>query len=199
MQIFIYRGKCNVRYYDTMEKNSASPVSLHKVEPEKKAAWPPPPRPRIRRSRFSLVAQVSAIILALLLVITGLVFIIYSATTEYDGALRAVATGEAQATQNVVNTTQAQQQATTQALSTAQSYINATATAQTIQGAQATASVDGATATATTLSTLLTQATSKTPALDDNLTDSSSSSRWDQRIATSTAVVSTGCVFRLYM
>ena len=189
---------------EQVERVDASPVSLNRDEtvgitqviPEKKAAWPPPPRPRLRRSRLSLVAQISAIVLALLLVVSGLIFIIYSATTEYHGALRAMATGEVQATQNIVGTSQAQQQATTQVLSTAQAYINATATAQTIQGAQATASTDGATATATTLSTLLTQATGKTPALNDNLTDNSGSGRWDQGTTINTSVASTGCAFK---
>jgi hypothetical protein len=189
---------------EQVERINASPVSLHndktvevtKVVPEKKAAWPPPPRPRLRRSRFSIISQVSAIILALLLVISGLVFIIYSATTEYHGALRAVATGEVQATRNVIGTAQAQQQATTQALSTAQAYINATATVQTVQGAQATASIDGATATATTLSTILTQATGKTPTLDDGLADNSGSGRWDQGTTINNSVASTGCTFK---
>jgi hypothetical protein len=189
---------------EQVEKVHASPVSLNNDEtvsitqaiPEKQAAWPPPPRPRLRRSRLSIIARVSAIVLALLLVVSGLVFIIYSATTGYHGALRAVATGEAQATRSIVSTAQAQQQATTQILSTAQAYINATATAQTIQGAQATASTEGATATATTLSTLLTQATGKTPALDDNLTDNSGSGRWDQGTTINTSVASTGCAFK---
>jgi hypothetical protein len=189
---------------EQVERVHASPVSLHddetvsitKVAPEKKAAWPPPPRPRLRRSRLSLVAQISTIVLALLLVISGLVFIIYSATTGYHGALRAMATGEVQATRNVVGTAQTQQQATTQALSTVQTHINATATAQTIQGAQATANIDGATATATTLSTLLTQTTGKTPTFDDNLTDNSGAGKWDQGTTINTSVASTGCAFK---
>ncbi|MBA2394523.1 MAG: hypothetical protein H0V70_17475 [Ktedonobacteraceae bacterium] len=189
---------------EQVERLHASPVSLHNdetveamtVTPERRAAWPPPPRPRWRRSRLSLVARISTLVLALLLVISGLIFIIYTATTDYHGALRAVATGEVQATRNVIGTAQAQQQATTQALSTAQAYINATATAQTAQGVQATASIDGATATATTLATLLTQATGKTPTLDDSLADNSGSGKWDQGTTINTSVASTGCVFK---
>ncbi len=167
-----------------------------KVTPAKTPSWPPPPRPRLRRSRVSLVAQVSAIVLALLLVISGLVFIIYSATVDYHGALRAVATSEVRATQNVVSTAQAQQLATTQALSTAQAQINATATAQTIQGIQATATINDATATASSLSTLLTQATGKTPNLDDSLADNSGAGKWDEGNTINTSVASTGCAFK---
>src|ERR1700681_4150849 len=112
--------------------NSDETVKITKVTPKKRPSWPPPPRPRLRRSRISIGPQVSASALALLLVISGLVFIIYSATVDYHGALRAVATGEARATQNIVSTAQTQQQATTQALNTVQAHINATATTQTI-------------------------------------------------------------------
>ena len=189
---------------EQVERVHTSSVSLHndetveamKVTPEKKATWPPPPRPRLRRSRLSQLGRISAIVLALLLVISGLAFIIYSATVDYHGALRAVATGEVQATRNVVGTAQAQQQATTQALSTVQAHIDATATAQSVQGAQATASIDGATATATTLSTLLTQATGKTATFDDSLADNSGSGRWDQGTTINTSVASTGCAFK---
>ncbi len=176
--------------------NSDETVKITKVTPKVTPSWPPPPRPRWRRSRISLVAQISAIALALLLVISGLVFIIYSATVDYHGALHAVATSEARATQNVVSTAQAQQQATTQALSTAQAHINATATAQTIQGTQATATIDDATATASSLSTLLTQATGKTPNLDDSLADNSGSGKWDVGNTINTSVASTGCAFK---
>ncbi|MBV9710569.1 MAG: hypothetical protein JO011_06620 [Ktedonobacteraceae bacterium] len=182
------------------ERVEAPPVNLHsdetvkimKVVPGKTPSWPPPPRPRVQRSRLSKVGQVSAIVLALLLIISGLVFIIYSAAVDYHGNLHAVATGEARATQNVVSTAQAQQQATAQALNTAQARINATATAQTNQNAQAT----GATATANTLSTLLTQTTGKTATLDDSLADNSGSGRWDQGNTINTSVASTGCAFK---
>lgn len=186
------------------ERVNASPINLNsdetikitKVTPKQLATWPPPPRPRLRRSKLSLALQASAIVMASLLIISGLVFIIYSATTDYHGALRAVATGEARATQNVVNTVQAHQQATTQALSTAQAHINVTATAQTVQGTQATATTDEATATANTLSTLLTQATGKTPTLNDSLTDNSGSGKWDEGNTINTSVASTGCAFK---
>ena len=187
------------------EQTNTSPVNLNSDETVKitkvtletqMPAWPPPPRPRWRRSRLSLAFQVSAIVLALLLIISGLVFIIYSATTDYHGALHAVATGEAQATQNVVSTAQAQQQATTQVLNTVQAHINATATAQTVQGVQATATINDATATASTLSTLLTQATGKTPKFNDSLTDNSGSGKWDQGNTLNTSVASTGCAFK---
>jgi hypothetical protein len=189
---------------ERVKRIDASPVSLHsdetvriiRVVPKQAPAWPPPPRPRPRRSRLALVGQVSAIVLAFLLVISGLVFIIYSETLDYHGALRAVATGQARATQDIVGTAQAQQQATTQALSTAQAYINATATAQTIQGVQATATLNDATATATTLSNLLTDATGKTPTLDDSLTDNSGTARWDEGSTINTTVASTGCAFK---
>jgi hypothetical protein len=175
--------------------NSDETVSITKVTPKKTPSWPPPPRPRWRRSRLSIVAQVSAIALALLLVISGLVFIIYSTTVDYHGALRAVATGEARATQNVVSTAQTQQQATTQALSTVQAQINTTATAQTIQGTQATATINDATTTANSLSTLLTQATRKTPTLNDSLADNSGAGKWDVGNTINTSVASTGCAF----
>jgi hypothetical protein len=194
-----------VKKIEQVEQVNASPVNLdddetikiEKVAPQTKTpAWPPPPRPRLRRSKLSLTLQISAIVLALLLIISGLIFIIYSATTDYHGALRAVATGEAQATQNVASTAQAQQQATTQALSTVQAHINATATAQTLQGAQATTTIDAATATASTLSTLLTQATGKTPTLNDSLADDTGSSKWDEGTTINTSVASTGCAFK---
>ncbi len=142
------------------------------------------------------MGQVSAIVLALLLIISGLVFIVYSATVDYHGALHAVVTIEVRATQNVVGTAQAQQLATAQILSTAQAHINATATAQSIQSTQASATIAGATATASTLSTLLTQATGKTPTLDDSLADNSGSARWDVGNTINTSVASTGCAFK---
>jgi hypothetical protein len=185
---------------EQVRRIDALPVSLHsdgtvriiRMVPKQAPVWPPLPRPRPRRSRLALVGRVSAIVLAFLLVISGLIFIIYSETVEYHGALRTVATRQARATQDIVGTAQAQQQATTQALSTAQAYINATATAQTLQSVQATATME----TATTLSNLLTDATGKTPTLADSLADASGTARWDEGSTINTTVASTGCAFK---
>jgi len=136
--------------------------------------------------------RISVGALALLLVISGLLFVVYSTTVGYRTSLHVIATRQVRATQSVIDTNRAQQQATVRTLGTAQANINATATAQTDAKAQATEAVDGATATATSLSDLLTQSTTKDPTFHDTLADNTGNGKWDEGNPTTNR----GCVFK---
>ncbi len=93
---------------------------------------------------------------------------------------------------SVQNTAEAQIQGTAQYISTAQAHIEATATVQAAQIAQATQAVNDATATATANSTSYQTLTANTPSIDDPLTDSSGTNRWD----VGGADANTGCQFK---
>lgn len=144
--------------------------------------WPPPPRPKAAQGPPPAV-KVLAISLALLLVVSGLGFIIFTANNQYGLALGASRSVNVNATvsnemrlQATVVRSMAQ---TAQPLATAQAQIEASATAQVLPTTQAQDQENQATETATTLDALLSQDTSGTPDLDDPLTDNSLNNEWD--------------------
>ncbi len=145
------------------------------------AAWPPP-QPAFQRQEASLFPRgitILLIILALVLVGSGLSFILYSATTQYRATLNHQATSVALVTAQAHVTTQARLQATANGFATANSNIYATATAQTAITATATTGIVNATATATAYDGTLQQATSGTAVLNDQMNDNSGNNMWD--------------------
>src|SRR5437660_1581669 len=172
---------------DTTEVTTA----ITNLPPGVPAVWPPVQRDYRRRERLSktMIGLLSA--LALLLVVSGLGFMTYSATTQYTGAVRRVSTAQAVATGNVIGTVRAQQQGTVQAVNTVQAGINATATSQVNQDVTATATVINATATAGALNDLYQKSVKGTPKFNDPLSSNSATSRWTEGNSANNA----GCVF----
>lgn len=127
--------------------------------------------------------------IALILVVSGLGFIIFTASTQHSRLLNSQATAAARANATKLAQTQ---QAADQALATQQAYIYATASA--LAGSTATAQINSETATATanTLQNLLSQDTSGAPAFNDALSDNSSNHTWDTII---NPEGNTGCQF----
>jgi hypothetical protein len=158
--------------------------------------WPPPPGfVRRRPAGVPIGTTIALTTLALILVLGGFGFIIYSVNTQYTGALHAQVTAEARSTAQANLRAQQTRQAeliVTQTLIAQQADIYATATALAAGTVAAQANSDKATATATALQNLLAQATSGTPSLDDSLSDSKSPNGWDLRI---NAQNNTGCQF----
>ena len=139
---------------------------------------PPPPK---RRGPSSTVT-ILLIIIALVLIVGG--GLIYYVGVYQPQKMHEQATATAQA--QVTGTAQANAQATTNALATSTAQANATATAR----ASATAV---ASATAAALQSVLTQATSGNPVLNDPLS-APSSNNWDQFSATN-ATGSGSCTY----
>jgi hypothetical protein len=156
------------------------------------AAWPPPPRPRGRKA-FPSGAGILLATLALTLVVGGLGFIVFTASTQYKVALHTQATAQARSTAHANATMLAlTQQVTAQALATQQTNIYATATGLAGSTATALSNGDTATATANTLQNLLNQDSTGTPALNDALGDNSGNNHWDEII---NSEGNTGCQF----
>lgn len=157
------------------------------------AVWPPPPRPRQRRRALPSLIGIVLATVALLLIVSGLGFIIFTTSAQYNKTLHTQATSEARLTARANATNLAlTQQVTDQALATQQAHIYATATA--LAGGTATAQVNGetVTATASALQNLLSQDTSGTPTFNDPLSDTSGNNGWDTNI---NAQGNTGCQF----
>jgi hypothetical protein len=165
----------------------ASPATTNKQT----FTWPPPPRPRRQPSRVRYLFHLTIIVLAILLIISGLSLALYSTSVQYRSALDTSATAAAQSTRDVVNTAQARQQGTANALSTAQANINATATAQVGNSVTATALVENATATALAQDNQYTHATAGNPAFNDPMNNRSGPGKWD--VGTTSA--QSGCAF----
>lgn len=159
------------------------------------AAWPPPPRLRPSQGP-SRILKILSIALALLLVLGGLGLLIYSTTGQYDRALKAQNGGAASATAQSRISSQAtlasQQRATAVPLQTADAQIYATATAQAAPSATASAAGAQSTATAQTMTALLTKVTTGTPALDDPLSGNTLGYEWDKGYSDNN---NTGCNF----
>ncbi len=149
--------------------------------------WPPVRQDYRVRSRFPTAVTILLSGLALLLIVSGLAFVVYSTTIQYHRAFYTQATVYIQLTRHAVGTTQAYANATAQALSTVQADIDATAASQ----ANATATIDNATATATSLSDLYTQSTGGTSVLNDPLSDNTGDGKWD----VGSSATNTGCTF----
>lgn len=137
------------------------------AQPGQPGTQPYSPPPPARRRRMSPVILTLIIVLALLLLAgSGL---IYYVEVYHPGVLHAQATATAQAQLSATANTQA----------SATAAANATGTAQAQATANAQASVNAqASATATALQSILTNATSGTPVLNDSLS-AQSGSNWD--------------------
>lgn len=146
--------------------------------------WPPPQMTFRRRETFPRGRAVMFMVLALILIGGGLGFILLATTNQYQSSLRSQATTLARQ----AHTTAA---ARTAILSTANANIYNTATAQAGVTATLTAQSDDATATATTLGSVFTQATSGTTVLNDPLSDNTGNNKWDE----TTNTVAGQCVF----
>jgi len=144
-----------------------------------------------RRETLSPALKGLLLLLVCFLLLGGLGLLVFSSARQYRTTLHTSATAVAQATQNSINTVQAQSQGTAQALSTAQANIEATATNQADTTTAATSTVDNATATATTLGDVYTQSTSGTPAFNNTLSDNTGDGKWDE----GSVAVNTGCMF----
>ncbi len=158
----------------------------------KPPAWPPAQHSYERREPLSPALMLVLVLLACLLVASGLGLIVFSSARQYRSTLHAGATFVARSTQNSISTAGAQSQATAQVFDTAQANIEATATSQADTTANATATADDATATTTALGDTYTQATSGTPKLTNSLSDNTGDGKWDEGIS----ATNTGCTFR---
>jgi len=152
----------------------------------------PPTQPNFRR-RDTLPTRTTILLitLAIVLIVGGLGLILYTTTVQYRSSLHAQATDIARSTAQVRETAQAQKQATADVLSTQNANIYATATTQAGVTATATALLEDATATATALGVVFTQASSGTAVLDDPLSNNSGNHNWDETHGT----VDGQCVF----
>ncbi len=153
--------------------------------------WPPMPINARRQETQPTGIIILVIVLAVALIVSGLAFAIYATTVQYRDSLHNAASVVARLTAQVQATTQAQIQGTDNAYATANSNIYATATVQAGASATVTAQTGDLTTTATAQGNILSQATSGTPVLNDPLSDSTSSSKWDVTSGT----VDRGCVF----
>lgn len=153
--------------------------------------WPPVQQDFRRRETLPAWVSILLIFLAIALIGSGLGLILFATTVQYRAALHSQATAIALLTVQARNTAQAQNQATANAFATANTNIYASATAQSGATATATATVDSATATTAALGSVLTQATSGTPALDDQLSSNTGNNKWDE----TNGSVSGECVF----
>ena len=150
--------------------------------------WPPPQMAFRRRETFPRGRSVMFMVLALILIGGGLGFILLAATNQYQSSLRNQATTVARQART---TAVARSAGTANAFSTKDANIYDTATAQVGVTATLTAQSDDATATATTLGNVFTQATSGTAALNDPLSDNTGNNKWDETSNT----VAGQCVF----
>lgn len=144
--------------------------------------WPPPPRPRPRQGPPRIV-RVLGIILASVLVLGASGLLIYQTTNQYGRALGAQNGADATATVQGMLHAQAtrarQLTATAGPLGTADARVYATATAQAAPSATAAAAGAQSTTTAQANLAALTSVTTKTPALNDPLSDNSQNNIWD--------------------
>ena len=153
--------------------------------------WPPVQQSYRRRETLSPTFRAFILLLVCLLFISGMGLVVFSSARQYRTTLHTGATFVARSTQASINTAQAQSQGTAQAFSTAQAYIEATATSQANTVTNATATADDATATATSLGDIYTQATSDTPDFNNSLSDNKGDGKWDEGLV----AVNTGCTF----
>ena len=153
--------------------------------------WPPPRQVFQRRETFPRGRAVTLMVLALILIGGGLGFILLATTNQYQSSLRSQATAFVHQTQQARLAATARSASTANVFSTANANIYDTATAQAGVTATLTAQTDDATATATTLGSVFTQATGGTAALNDPLSDNTGNNNWDETKKT----VDGQCVF----
>jgi hypothetical protein len=120
-----------------------------------------------------------AISLAALLIASGLGFLVYATTSQYNVNLLRGRSINLGVTVKSQATTVAAIAQTARPLATAQAGIYASATAQLQASATAAATGDSATATVTAMGSLLTQDTTGTADLDDPLSDNSLNNKWN--------------------
>lgn len=153
--------------------------------------WPPV-QPQFQRRETAPPGMLICFgVLALILVASGLGFIIYATTTQYQKNEYTQATAAAQATFHAQSTIQAYGQATAQTFGTANAHIYASATATNSVSVTQTAIVNNVGATATAYTNTFTQDTGGSATLTDPLTDNSNNNNWD----TSNGTITSGCAF----
>ncbi len=153
--------------------------------------WPPV-EPQFRRRETVRPGMIILIgVLALMLVASGLGFIVYTTTTQYQKSVNTQATTIVRATIHTQNTAQAQINATEQSFATANTNIYASATATNGVSVTQTAVSDNVGATATAYNNSFSSDTSGSAILNDPLTDNSNNNNWD----TSNGTTAAGCAF----
>ncbi len=177
---------------DTLTEPSAGTFPTAPTSPILRiSSWPPAQPTFRRRETFPIGLTIALTTLAIVLIVGGLGFAIYSTTTQYGASLHTQVTAQARATVAAQGTALAKTQTPSGALATAQAAIDATATAQSAATATATAATEQVTATATALQDMYRQITSKTPTLDDSLSDNTRGNKWTE----GTASAKSACVF----
>lgn len=154
----------------TTTKNARSASPQEQTRPTR---WPP--LIGGKRIREPVLLKIALLVLAGLLIVSGMGFAIYTLTTQYNSDINAATRADMRATQGAI----AQAQGTANALNTAQANINATATGQAAASATATINVTDATATAGASQQQYLVATNGTPAFDDPLSDENGPGLWD--------------------
>jgi hypothetical protein len=153
--------------------------------------WPPV-EPQFRRRETVQPGMIIFIgILALVLVASGLGFLVYTTTTQFQKSEHTQATTIVRATIHAQNTAQAQINATAQSFATANANIYASATATNGVSVTQTAISDNVGATATAYTNTFTSDTSGSSTLNDPLSDNSNNNNWD----TSNGTTASGCAF----
>ena len=153
--------------------------------------WPPV-EPQFRRRETVQPGLIIFIgILALVLIASGLGFLVYTTTTQFQKSEYTQATTIARATIHAQNTVQAHINATAQGFATANTNIYASATATNGVSVTQTAISDNVGATATAYTNTFTSDTGGSSTLNDPLSDNSNNNNWD----TSSGTKASGCAF----
>ncbi len=153
--------------------------------------WPPI-EPQFRRRETTPPGILILMgVIALILIISGLGFIIFATTTQYQKSERIQATNYARATIFAQGTVRGQAQATANVFATANASIYASATATNGVSVTQTATIDNVAATATAYNDTFTQDTSGSATLSDPLSDNSNNNNWD----TTNGAKASGCAF----
>ncbi len=153
--------------------------------------WPPMQPQFQRRETASRGILIFMGVLALILVASGLGFIIFATTAQYQKNVHTQTTTVAQATIHAQSTIQAFGQATAHAFGTANANIYASATATNGVSVTQTAGNNNVGATATAYTSTYTSDTSSSATLTDPLSDNSNNNNWD----TSNGTKASGCAF----
>src|SRR5579863_2534164 len=153
--------------------------------------WPPVQPQFHRRETAPSGMFIFLGVLAFVLVASGLGFIVYTTTTQFQNNVHSQATTIARSTISAQSTTQANAQATAQAFGTANARIYASATATSGVSVTQTAIANNVGATVTAYTNTFTLDTSGSATLTDPLSDNSNNNNWD----TSNGTITSGCAF----